>query len=148
MAMKPDSHKRQSQNVRATKPVSFRCYVLRIDYRSLMTLHDTGIVTKSVSTLPFERIGVRNLRTIYEFVRNTLSAFRHLKTPHAIGKRLLGAHQMAEGVFLSKEKKVTVRVTKPVSSKGNVSQFENHSPRTLNDTGIVTLTQCRVVSYE
>ncbi len=34
-------------------------------------------------------------------------AFSHLKTPHVFGTMLLGAYQMAGGIFLSKRKKVT-----------------------------------------
>jgi hypothetical protein len=61
------------------------------------------------------RNGFRNRQTIYECFRNIPSAFRHSKKPHVFGKPLLGAYQMAEGVFFSEDKKATVRVTKPVS---------------------------------
>ena len=54
------------------------------------------------------RSGFRNRQTICEFYRNIPSALCHLITPHVFDKPLLGAYQMAEGVFLSENKKATV----------------------------------------
>ncbi|KPK62546.1 hypothetical protein AMJ83_10555 [candidate division WOR_3 bacterium SM23_42] len=140
MVTKPAFIERQSQTVRVTKPVSSRGYVLRIETRSFWTLNDTSIVAEDLSTSPSEKYGFRNRQTINEFVRNTLSAFRHSKTPHVFGRRLLGAYQMAEGVFLSEDESITVMVTKPVSSRGYVSRAANRSPWPPNDTGVVTVT--------
>jgi hypothetical protein len=60
-------------------------------------------VTKPISFVPLyvteRRIGNRYLDTPNESSGNTPSAFRHLRTSHVFGKPLLGAYQMAEGVF-------------------------------------------------
>ena len=110
-----------------------------------------------------ERNGHRNRQSIYECCGNIPSVFRHLRRPRGLGMSLLGAHQMAEGVFLTKTQKATatdtkpvfikrqhqaIKVMKPVSSRGCGVRYGKRCRKTPNDTGIVTLTECRVVSHE
>jgi hypothetical protein len=72
--------------------------------------------SRSLSTVNVtaERNGHCHRETPDESCRNIPSAFSHLKMPHVFGKRLLGAYQMAEGIFLSEDKKAMVTVTKGV----------------------------------
>lgn len=120
------------------------------DHRLYFTGHVSFDVPRLSNpiTSPSDETCFRTRQTINEFFRNTLSASRHLKTPHVFGKRLLGAHQMAGRVFLLTAKKVRVTVTTPVSFKGYVVRHHKRNLCTVNDTGIVILTECRVVNYE
>ena len=77
----------------------------------------------------------------HELYGNIPPVFRHSKTPHVFGKRLLGAYQMAGGIFLIKRQSSMVKVTTPVSCTGYVFRIKDGSRNTLNDTGIVTVTQ-------
>lgn len=56
-------------------------------------------------------------------------AFSHLKPPHGFGTMLLGAYQMAGGIFLLKGKKVTTIMP-------NTSLLDNASVVTATSTDL------------
>jgi hypothetical protein len=116
MATKPVSIRRQRQAAKVMMPVSSSGHVLRIENRYLWTPNDTGLVTVQRHTYPYIENGHRNRQTTYECFRNIPPVFRHLETPHVSGKRLLGACQMAGGIFLIKRQSSMTKVATPLSS--------------------------------
>lgn len=97
-------------------------------------------------TYPFIENGPRNRQTTYACHRNIPPAFSHFETPHVSGKRLLGAYQMAGGIFLSSRKSQRARATKPISPRGHVLRIENRNLWPPNDTDLVTVTSTDLCS--